>query len=969
MDKDNLPKYFAGIGASAGGLEALELFFQNMPLNTKTAFIVVQHLSPDYKSYMVELLEKKTELQVHRAEDGMEVFADNIYLIPPKKNMTIFHGKLILTEQDHSRGINLPIDIFLKSLAADKKEKAIGIILSGTGSDGMQGVRNIKEAGGIVIVQNEQSAKFDGMPRSAVSTGLADLVVSPDQMPEALVSIAAQNFNDLPGKNFIKKDEDNLTKIFSLLRSLFKTDFTFYKHSTVIRRIERRISINRLNDIDEYVNFINENKTEALTLYKELLIGVTGFFRDREVFDLLSEKIIPELIKNAGNELRIWSAGCSTGEEAYSIAILCAEAMSELNLKCDVKIFATDIDKDSLLKAGQGEYPESLAADISPEILTKYFIKKNDSFAVASKIREMVVFARHDIINDPPFAKMNMISCRNLLIYLQPVLQQKILEFFNFSLAKDGILLLGTSETTGELSEYFEPVNHKLKTYKALGKKLPPRIDETLPGKAVRSKNGYSHSASDFNLRSSKSSYEEKILERLLETLSDEVIPLTLVVNDKLEVLRVSGDTKDYFRLPSGRMYNEITKMACDSLSIPLSSGLQKVFSKNENIRYSKIKIQNNNQTKFINLSIRQLTKKTNDEPLAAVIIEELGEPDLSSASSYTDYDMDQEAKHRITDLEQELQFTKESLQATIEELETSNEELQATNEELLASNEELQSTNEELQSVNEELYTVNTEHQQKIIELTELNNDMDNLLASTQISTLFLDENSEIRKFSHEVQKIFNIVDHDIGRPIDHINHSIVNLDPLKIIERVQKTNEPEETEALTSDNKTYLMRILPYSIGPLSFSGLVITFIDITRIKEAENDLRKESSLVSAIIETTPTGITMVDKYGQIIFANKKALEMFGLTKEEVKKRGFNSEEWEITDCSGKEFKTENLPFTIVKKTLKPVKNIEHHIKTKAGKTVCLSISSAPLFDQSDQFSGMVSVLEDTTYKCKNK
>ncbi|MCB9481774.1 MAG: PAS domain-containing protein [Desulfobacteraceae bacterium] len=841
MNNKKHPKYYAGIGASAGGLEALELFFQDMPPDTKTAFIVVQHLSPDYKSYMVELLQKKTALEVNRAEDGMEVFADSIYLIPPKKNMTIFHGKLILTEQNHTRGINLPIDIFLKSLAEDKGDKSIAVILSGTGSDGMQGVRTIKAAGGIIMVQESESAKFDGMPKSAISTGLADIILPPEKMAAVISDLADHSIKNLSGKNFIKKDEDSLTKIFSILRSRFKTDFTFYKYSTVFRRIERRISINRLNGIEEYLDFIMEHQSEAETLYRELLIGVTGFFRDTEVFNFLSEEIIPELIKkNSKKGLRIWSAGCSTGEEPYSIAILCAEAMKKLEIDCDIKIFATDIDKTALLKAGQGEYPESLAADISPEILTRYFVKKNDSFSVSSKIREMVIFARHDIIYDPPFAKMNLISCRNLLIYLQSVLQNKILEFFNFSLSEQGVLVLGTSETTGELSEYFSPVNHKLKIYKTLNKKIPVHPGKNNQVPAPRLAGSYAKEIKDYQISPARKGYEEKILERLMETLSGNFLPLTLVVNDRHEVIRITGNTKDYFRLPSGKMSNDITKMACESLAVPLSTGLQKTFSKNEEIKYSKIRIKSEDKINSIDLTIKPLVKKNRDEALAAVIIEETSDTSNSLDSACNVYDMDHEARQRIADLEQELQFTKENLQATIEELETSNEELQATNEELLASNEELQSTNEELQSVNEELYTVNSEHQQKIIELTELNNDMDNLLASTQISTLFLDENFEIRKFSNEVRKIFNIMDQDIGRPLKHINHSILNCDPLSIIKKVQKTSEPDETEIITNKSRLYLMKTIPYSIGPLSFSGIVVTFIDITRVKNTENQLK---------------------------------------------------------------------------------------------------------------------------------
>lgn len=839
------PTHFVGIGASAGGLEAIEAFFTNMPPESGLAFIVVQHLSPDYKSLMVELLSKKTEMPVLRAEDGMVVERGKIYLIPPKKNLTIFHGKLLLNEQDFSRGLNLPIDIFLRSLAEDQGEKSIAVILSGTGSDGMRGARAIKENGGMIMVQDEESAKFDGMPRAAISTGLADFVLPPDDMPKQLLAFTKHPYTTKSERaGALLTDEDGLTRIFALLREKSKVDFTHYKPSTVTRRIERRMSVNQFEDIRDYVSFLQEYPGEVMALYRELLIGVTSFFRDQEAFSLLSEKWMLDLLKSKENrEARFWVAGCSTGEEAYTFAIIARECMERIGRSLDVKIFATDVDKDAILRAGGGVYPASIAADLSPGLLAKYFYRKDDNFQIARNIREMVVFAQHNIIKDPPFTNIDLVSCRNLLIYLQPVLQKKVLELINFSLNADGILMLGTSETIGELSAFFDVLSQKNKIYRSTGRMKPAIGGQELlmvsdkkgpdyhPRRIVRG-GGY------------RVSETEKTLERFLESITEDYVPLTLIVNEQLDVQHVFGDTEGFFKIPSGRITNDISKMASKDLSIPLTTGIQKVFRTNEELVFSNIPHRRLETSTTINLRIKPLPRKKGQEALVAVFLSRMQTEKQGPEEAATAYDLSKEAEQRIRDLEQELQFSRENLQATIEELETANEELQATNEELLASNEELQSTNEELQSTNEELHTVNAEYQNKIIELTELNNDVDNLLSSSQIGTLLLDENFEIRKFSPQVANVLKILDDDAGRPISHINHYIVNLDPYEVIRQVQESSEYREVQIQLQDERWYLMRVTPYSIGPQKFSGIVVSFIEISQMKKAQEALAASES-----------------------------------------------------------------------------------------------------------------------------
>ena len=880
---ENKPLLYVGIGASAGGLEAIEAFFTHMPSGSGMAFIVIQHLSPDYKSLMVELLSKKTPMPVHRAEDGTPVLPNNIYLIPPKKNLTIFHGRLLLSDQDHVRGVNLPIDVFLRSLAEDQAEKAVAIILSGTGSDGMRGVRSVKECGGIVMVQDEETAKFDGMPRSAISTGLADFVLPPDRMPSQLLAFAKHPYSTKAARSdTILSDEDGLTRIFALLREKCKIDFTYYKPSTVTRRIERRMTITQTETIRDYLSFMLDYPAEVTSLYRELLIGVTCFFRDEDAFEYLAESILPELFRNAPKrEVRFWVSSCSTGEEAYSLAILTRECMERFGFRHDVKIFATDIDRDAIHFAASGSYPESIAADISPRYLAKYFHKRGDNFQIVRSIREMVVFAQHNLIKDPPFTNIDLLSCRNILIYLQPVLQRKVMEFFNFSLVPGGVLFLGSSETTGDMSDYFEPVDARLKIYRSRGRVRNVAGEVVLPSATDTRARGIKSQAGATR-RALKYTEEERLLERFLAAASDH-LPLSLLVNEQMEVLQVIGDSEGYLKLPSGRMVNDITKMAVRELSIPLGTGIQKAFRENAEMRFSGIRVHRGGGSEMVSLHIRPLPGKKRQDPLVAVFIETVKPQSAESGQEVCSYDLSREAEDRLRDMEQELQFARENLQATIEELETSNEELQATNEELLASNEELQSTNEELQSTNEELFTVNAEYQSKIIELTELHNDVDNLLSVTQVGHILLDENLEVRRFSQKAAEVFRLLDSDVGRPITHIPHVVTGLDPIGVVRGVQRSNAPVETEVRLQEGQWRLMRVVPYAIGVNVFSGIVMSFVDISSVKRAEEELRHSQHLFSAVADLAPDMVWISGLDKKCTWFNRTWLEFTGRTPDQ--------------------------------------------------------------------------------------
>ncbi|MDD2501823.1 MAG: chemotaxis protein CheB [Geobacter sp.] len=952
--------HYVGIGASAGGLEAIESFFTNMPPDSSMAFIVVQHLSPDYKSLMVELLSKKTSMPVHRAEDAMEVLPNHVYLIPPKKNLTIFHGKLLLSDQDHSRGINLPIDLFLRSLAVDQAERAVAIILSGTGSDGMRGVRTIKENGGMVMVQSEESAKFDGMPRSAISTGLADFVLPPDQMPKQLQAFIKHPYvaKTERSENLLS-NEDGLIRIFALLRERCKVDFTYYKPSTVVRRIERRMSINQVEDIKDYVSYIMSNPSELTTLYRELLIGVTSFFRDQEAFDFIAANVLPELFRNAtSREIRFWVAACSTGEEAYSLAILARECLEQLGISHDIKIFATDIDRDAIHYAAAGSYPESIAADLPSRILSKYFHKRDDNFQIARTIREMVVFAQHNLIKDPPFTNIDLISCRNVLIYFQPVLQRKVFEFFNFSLTANGALFLGSSETTGDMASYFDVLEPKLKIFRSKGR-LKPLSDTHLP---TVTDTRFHEMKGQFAVarRALRATDEERVMERFIETASLDYIPLALVVNEQLEVQHIFGDAAGYFRLPSGKVVNDISKMAVKELAIPLATGIQKVFRQNQELRFSNIRLNHLEASRLVDMRIKPMPGKKEQDRLVAIFLSEVKRAGDVQETGHPvqSYDLSKEAEDRMRDLEHELQFTRENLQSTIEELETSNEELQATNEELLASNEELQSTNEELQSTNEELFTVNAEFQNKIIELTETHNDLDNLLSATQIGNLLLDENMEVRRFSKRIGDIFKLLDSDIGRPISHITHHLQNCDPIALIREVQSSGSMIEQEVQTQDDRWHLMRIVPYSIGPKTFSGTVVSFIDITTMKQAQESAKEVQQLFSDVAHASPALVWLADTSKGCIWFNEPWLAFTGRTMEQERGNGW------VAGVHPDDFDRCLKVYTESFDQLKPF-SMEYRLRRHDGIYRLILDEGRPRFKADGSFAGYIGACLDITEK----
>ncbi len=813
-----------GVGASAGGLDALQNFFKHMPENTGVAYVVVQHLSPDYKSMMDEFLARYTRMPVSVIEDGMMLSANHIFLIPPRQNLEIFNGKLFLTKQMPGKGLNLPIDVFFRSLAEEKGKNAIAIILSGTGSDGTLGIRAIKEMDGLVMVQDENTAKFFGMPHSAISTGQVDYILPPEEMGPELENFLKHPLVNKQSKKTILPEEgvNSLTKIILIIKNFEGIDFSYYKENTILRRLERRVSINRFNNLDEYIPYLIDNDKEKEILYREFLIGVTQFFRDKEAFRSLENTVLPELFKNGKKHIRVWTTGCSTGEEAYSIAILLLEAAEKNQFKGDLKLFASDIDRRSIEIASRGFYPESIVADVEPHLLSKYFKKTDNGYQVEKEIRNIVVFAAHNVLKDPPFSKLDMVVCRNLFIYLKPDIQASLLHRFYYSLNNDGYLFMGSSETLGGMSNAFDIIDLKNKIYRyKAGFTLP--IFDSLVLDHKRSQSQLPEILTGRNVKSKTRS------EDLLRMVLNETLPPSILVDSNYIIISILNNINPFTEFQSGNYSSELFSILPKDMVLFVNNLLRQL--KSENYVSRSISGLKSFDAKQIKVTGRRLER--DEMPyflLTFEFVEQIvTKPDEPSAGGEVN---SVELSHRLTDLEKELSSAKENLAATIEELESANEELQSSNEELIASNEELQSTNEELQSVNEELYTVNTEHQQKIEEITVLNNDINNLLKNTEVAAIYLDSKLCIRKITAQAKILTIVMDSDIGRPVGHLTLMDGYANLADDVNQVMTNLIPLDREIVDKNGKTYFSRIRPYRTNQNTVEGVMVTFVDITEL-----------------------------------------------------------------------------------------------------------------------------------------
>jgi len=935
-----------GMGASAGGLEAFESFFTSMPGDSGMAFVLVSHLDPTHNSLLPELIQKKTPMKVHQITDGMQMQPNMIYVIPPNKDMAIFNGTLHLMDLPHPRGFNLPIDSFFRSLAQDRGPGAIGIILSGTGSDGSIGIKEIKGELGMVMVQDETSAKYPGMPKSAVATGLVDYVLPPDKMPEALIKYTRHAIAK-PRRNITDNDEKMQTalqKIYILLRTHTGHDFSLYKENTIIRRVERRMHVHQIDNIQDYLTYLTKSEREIHVLFKDLLIGVTSFFRDPEAFDILKDKFLPELLagKPEGTMVRVWVAGCSTGEEAYSMAILLQECMEKMHRHFSVQIFATDIDQDAINIARTGLYPLIIAADVGPKRLKRFFTKEENHYKIKKNIREMLVFALQDLIKDPPFTKLDIITCRNLLIYLGPELQKKLFPVFHYSLKPDGLLFIGSSESMGQETALFAIADRKWKIFKPKPdistaspilnmpvSASPDVLPETQTPEAVEG-------AEDIN--------NFTLVETILQQ-SD--MPPCVIIDEKLHIVYIHGRTGKYLEPAPGRACFNILDMARPSLKTVLAPAIRKAAIKKQEVVRKGVDIENNGTFIKIDLTVKPVPAYGSLRGMLMVIFTDVGKAKTKAKSKPP------QKGNAVIRLEQELRYTKENLQTTIEELETANEELQSTNEELQSTNEELQSTNEELetskeelQSLNEESATVNAELQSRVGELSDANDDMKNFLNSTHIGTIFLDMDMNVRRFTDMVTELIPLTMGDIGRPVSHFATTLKQFPIVAHAQKVLKDLVTREFEVESLDHKFFRTRITPYRTTQNVIDGVVVTFEDITEFRRYRLTAQRLS-----VIMNSKEAVLIQDKKGNILFWNQGAVDMYGYTESEALKMN-------IREMIPQDKRPESQTLIDNAFTGKLFDSLETERVSRAGKTLKVWVMVLALRDEKDMINGIVTI-----------
>lgn len=893
MEKEQNDFPIVGVGSSAGGLEAMELFFKNMPEESGMAFVVVQHLDPTYVGVLPEILQRTTAMTVLQITDQLEVKPNHVYVIPPNKSLAILKGHLHLFDPVESRGQRLPIDIFFRSLALDKLDKGIGVILSGMGSDGSLGIKTIKENNGLVLVQEPTTAKFDSMPRNAIESVLVDIIAPAEELPAKLISLLKYIPPIKKDVVIDSKNKSNLDKIIILLREHTGHDFLLYKKTTLMRRIERRKGVHQIDKLEDYVRFLQENPKEVELLFKELLIGVTSFFRDPAVWEKLKTTVLPELIKNLpdGYVLRAWITACSTGEEAYSLAIIFKEVLENVSSQrnLSLQIFATDLDIDAIDKARKGFFTSNIVADVSAERISKFFTLEPEGYRVSAAIRELLIFAPHNVIKDPPFTKLNLLMCRNMLIYMEPPLQKKLIELFNYSLLPGGIMVLGSAETLGRNTDGFEILDSKLKLFKRTQITMPRELTD-FPSSFSRNK-----------VHQTEIKTEPKVVENI-QTLADQILlqrfaPASVFVNEKGDILYITGRTGKYLEPVAGKANWNIHVMAREGLRNELPNAFRKALKSSEPVVIRNIKIGSNGESNFVTITVQRIETPEPIKDMVMVVFTDV--PALIESNNSNVKKGKQDTSGRQKELEAELKQTNEDLLNSREEMQTSQEELKSINEELQSTNEELQSTNEELttskeemQSLNEELQTVNAELQSKLSDFEQANNDMKNLLNSTEIATLFLDKEMNIRRFTDAVTKIFKIRVTDAGRPftdlVSDLKYPEMGADAKKVIKNLVPIQNTIETE----DGRWFYVRIMPYRTLDDRIDGLVITFTDITAAKKAEEALLKENRY-RRLFESAKDGILILNaESGRITDVNPFLIQMLGYSYEQIVEKAI----WEI-------------------------------------------------------------------------
>jgi two-component system CheB/CheR fusion protein len=827
-----------GIGASAGGLEALEQFLARVPADSGMAYVIVQHLDPTHKGMMPELLQRATAMPVAQAKNRLKVRPDHVYVIPPNRDMSILRGALYLFEPVAPRGLRLPIDFFLRSLADDRHQLAVGVVLSGMGSDGSAGLRAIKENAGLVLVQDPASAAFSAMPRSAIDAGVVDIVAPAAELPGRIVSSIRHGTHATAEPVTEGQLQSGLEKVLILLRAHNGQDFSLYKKTTLYRRIERRMGIHQIDRIATYVRFLQENPQELELLFKEFLIGVTSFFRDPAAWDSLRDAALPALFERSptGHVLRAWVTGCSTGEEAYSLAIVFKEAIEKHKpaRRLSLQIFATDLASDAIDRARQAHYPASIAADVSPERLARFFVATDEGYQMCKEIREMVVFAPQNLIQDPPFTKLDLLLCRNLLIYFSAELQKKLLPLVHYSLTNSGLLFLGNSESVGSAADLFVPLDAKARIFRRID--IPAQaIDIDFPARFRSLPVGEGEGTPRAALPPAN-----------LQSLADQLLlrqfaPAAVLVNDRGDIVYINGRTGRYLEPAAGKANWNIHAMAREGLRAEIGSALHQVTRNRGRVERTDIQVSDDGAARRVGLVVQMIEEPEPLRGMVMVVFAELPALPDSKPRGRTPHGARQaEIERELQQARDEIRTIREEMQASREELKSANEELQSTNEELQSTNEELTTSKEEMQSLNEELQTVNAELQSKVDDLSSANNDMQNLLNSTEIATVFLDNRLHVRRFTPLATRIIKLIAADAGRPLSDLASDLDYPDLEDDAREVLRTLVFSEKQIATRDGRWFTVRIMPYRTTDNVIEGVVITFIDISVAKRLEAELR---------------------------------------------------------------------------------------------------------------------------------
>lgn len=877
------PAFIVGIGASAGGLDALEKFLTHLPPDTGMAFIVVTHMDPSRPGMMPEILSRFTEMPVHEIEDGMTVRADTVYMIPPDADLSIMNGTLFLKEPEKTRGVRMPIDSFFRSLAQDRGRKAIGILLSGMGSDGTFGIRAIKEHLGIVMVQDPGTTPFKAMPESAIATGMVDFIVSPEALPDNLLKYAGTAVSVPEGGGALDgESETALLKILMLIRTRTGHDFSGYKTNMIYRRIERRMNIHQISRVVDYIRYLQQAPQEVANLHRELLIGVTQFFREPEAWDALKQHILSDLLPNRpeGAVLRVWVPGCSTGEEAYTLAIILRECLDAdpKYRTMQVQIYATDLDAEAIDTARSGRYPLNIGADVTSERLERFFVREEDEYRIKQEIRDSMVFAVQNVISDPPFTRLDILCCRNLLIYFTADLQKKVIPIFHYALSAGGLLFLGSAESINGFVDIFRPLDAKWKIFyrRDVGRlqvrpvefptaPLPPRYVPP-PGEGARPE-------------------EIPVSTLAHQLLVDLFAPPTVLIDPAGDIVYFHGKTTRYLEHPGGKASLNIYVMAREDIGRELAPAVRAALNEDREINIRDIELTRGGRTERLDIRIAPVHAPGRGTPLLMVAFQQVASPTPTGPGTAPDGDP------RCRELERELKISRARLQATVEEMEASQEEMRSMNEEMQSTNEELQSTNEELvtskeelQSLNEELLTVNAELQKKIEEATIAQEDMRNLMNSTEIGIIFLDGDLRVRRFTQKATAFLNLIPSDIGRPITDLVSHLVETDLGRKAGEVLETLIPQEIPVEARDGGWYLMRLLPYRTAENRIDGVTITFLDVTRLKQLERSVVQARNYAENIISTIREPLLVLDANLRIVSANPSFYRLFQVKGEET-------------------------------------------------------------------------------------